>query len=322
MSLLLRRIFCLAVVLGMAAELSAQPPGLNAPTGVATNAPVAVAKSPVELFRRLLAMTPAQREQALAERPAENRRGILRKIQEYEKMSAGERELKLQVTELRWYLPPLMRMPRADRAATLAAISESVRKLVEERLLQWDLLPPPLQMDALGHQSTLGYFAGQNYGAATNSMLQDPPLPPGAREELTRLRRLSQPQYAEVIASFQKFYDLSAAEKQVVLLTLSADQRAQLDKSIQMLGKLPREERDLYVAAVSKLASLNDAEQREFLRNAERWQGMTPEERQVWRQIANRLPPLPPMPPGIPPPLPPRAAVGTAELPLTTNNSQ
>jgi len=153
----LRISICFALVLGFASEVIAQPAGPGNPQSVvSTNAAVAVAKSPVELFRRLLAMTGEQRERALADRPAENRQGILRKIQEYEKITAEDRELKLRVTELRWYLPPLMRLPKADRAATLAVISEPVRKLIEERLLQWDLLPPPLQADALEHQSTLG----------------------------------------------------------------------------------------------------------------------------------------------------------------------
>ncbi len=324
MNRILRISLCFALVLGFASEVIAQPvgPGALQPTA-SPNAPVTVAKSPVELFRRLLAMTGEQREQALADRPAENRQGILRKIQEYEKMTAEDRELKLRVTELRWYLPPLMRLPKADRVATLAAISEPVRKLIEERLLQWDLLPPPLQTGVLDHQSTLGYFAGQNYGPATNSFLvREPPLPPGAREELVRLRQLSRPQHDQVVASFQRFYDLSAEEKQAMLETLSAEQRAQLDKAFQLLGRMPKDQRDMFVAAAGKLSSMSDAEQQEFLHNAERWSAMSPDERQVWRQIANRLPPLPPLPPGLrQPPLPPGAANGPADQPLITNTS-
>jgi len=316
----LRISICFAFVLGFAGELTGQPATpADSQAAVSTNAPVAVAKSPVELFRRLLAMTPEQRERALTDRPVENRQGILRKIQEYEKMNAEDRELKLRVTELRWYLPPLMRLPKTERAATLATISEPVRKLIEERLLQWDLLPPPLQTDVLDHQSTLGYFAGQNYGAATNMMQLNPPLPPGAREELARLRQLSRPQHDQVIASFQKFYDLSAGEKQAMLDTLSADQRAQLDKAFQLLGRMPKDQRNLFVAAAGKLSSMSAAEQQEFLHNAERWSAMSPDERQVWRQIASRLPP---MPPGLGrPPMPPGVANSSTDQPLITNTS-
>ena len=313
----------LTVALGLALCAPAQPPAPAAPqTAPVTNAPVAVTKSPVELFRKLLAMTPEQRNAALADRPEENRQGILRKIKEYEKMSAEDRELKLRVTELRWYLPPLMRLPKPDRAATLAAISEPVRKLIEERLVQWDLLPPPLQMDVLEHQSTLGYFVGQNYGPATNMIQVGPPLPPGAQEELARLRKLSQPQHDQVVASFQKYYDLSAAEKQAVLDTLSAAQRAQMDKAVKLLGDLPRDQRGMFLSALGRLSSMSDADQQEFMHNAERWSAMTPEERQVWRQLANRVPPLPPLPPGLHrPPLPSGAANHPADQPLMTNTS-
>src|ERR1700690_2703490 len=56
-------------------------------------------KSPVELFRQLLAMKPAEREKFLAERPADKRVGLLQKIQEYEAMKPEERELSLGATE-------------------------------------------------------------------------------------------------------------------------------------------------------------------------------------------------------------------------------
>jgi hypothetical protein len=39
-------------------------------------------------------------------------------------------------------------------------------------------------------------------------------------------------------------------------------------------------------------------EQNEFLRNAAQWQEMTPQERRLWRDLVQRLPPMPPMPPG------------------------
>lgn len=324
MSHALRLVLCLFVACGASVELCAQPaaPGAAATSGL-SNAPAAASRSPVEFFRQLLAMTPDQREKSLADRPAENRAGILRKIQEYEKMNPEDRELKLRVTELRWCLPQLMRTQGADRAAILEAVSAPVRKLVEERLRQWDILPPPLQAEVLDHQSTLGYFAGQDFGAMTNSIPLEPPLPPGAREALARLRNLPGPQHDALIASFQKFYDFSPEERQNLLNALSAEQRAQMEKAIQLLGRIPKEQRESCLAAVTKLASLSEAEQQEFLRNAELWREMSPEERQVWRQIANRLPPLPPLPPRPMPPLPPGAggAGAASEHPLATNNS-
>jgi len=92
-----------------------------------------LAKSPVESFRELLAMKPGEREQYLATRPPAIRKRFLAKIQEYEAMSAEERELRLRATELRWYLLPLMQMPATNRTAQLAAIPEADRPMVEAK---------------------------------------------------------------------------------------------------------------------------------------------------------------------------------------------
>ena len=66
-------------------------------------------KSPVDLFRELLAMTPAGRENFLTNRPPGIRNRILAKVREYGALDPNERELRLRATELRWYLLPLLR---------------------------------------------------------------------------------------------------------------------------------------------------------------------------------------------------------------------
>ena len=55
------------------------------------------------------------------------------------------RELRLRATELRWYLTPLLRTPAAERAGRLALVPEDLRELVNSRVEQWDVLPPPLK---------------------------------------------------------------------------------------------------------------------------------------------------------------------------------
>ena len=42
-------------------------------------------------------------------------------------------------------------------------------------------------------------------------------------------------------------------------------------------------------------------ERNEFLRNAARWQAMSPEERQTWKRLVQTLPPMPPEVPSFPP---------------------
>jgi hypothetical protein len=47
----------------------------------------------------------------------------------------------------------------------------------------------------------------------------------------------------------------------------------------------------------------------EFLNNAAHWEAMTPNERNLWRELVTRFPPMPPAPPGLHPvlypPMPP-----------------
>ena len=121
--------------------------------------PLPFARSPISFFRELLAMNPAERIQALTNRTPELRTQILAKVREYESLKPDERELRLRVTELRWYLRPLMTAPATNRAAQLAMIPEPDRELVEDRLQEWDKLPPDVQKELLGIEPTLRYLA-------------------------------------------------------------------------------------------------------------------------------------------------------------------
>src|SRR5437867_7242836 len=110
-------------------------------------------KSPVDTFRELLAMnTAAERRDFLTNRSPESRELILAKVREYQSLSPDQRELRLRATELRWYLLPLMRASRTNRAEQLAAIPVEARKLVEDRLQLWDMLPPDLQKELLDNE--------------------------------------------------------------------------------------------------------------------------------------------------------------------------
>jgi hypothetical protein len=80
---------------------------------------------------------------------------------------------------------------------------------------------------------------------------------------------------------------------------------------------LPPDQRAQCIRGFEKFAGLSLADRQQFLKSAERWQLMTPKERQAWRDLVNKLPPFPPMPPDVPPlpnvrPAPrPAAAVAT-----------
>src|ERR1041384_2974448 len=57
-------------------------------------------KPPIDYFRQLLAMTPAEREEALASKPPHHKDFLLSKVREYEALKPEERELRLRSTQL------------------------------------------------------------------------------------------------------------------------------------------------------------------------------------------------------------------------------
>ena len=115
--------WCLALLIAGVAcgpRLCAQETTLNNPatgsTSVSNHHPVSAnAKSPVDLFRQLLAMTSEERSDFLTNRPPELRDRILAKVGEYEALEPNEREIRLRATELRWYLMPLLRIAPTTR---------------------------------------------------------------------------------------------------------------------------------------------------------------------------------------------------------------
>ena len=163
-------------------------------------------KSPVDLFRELLAMTPDERENYLTNRPPEIRDRILAKVCEYEALDPNERELRLRATELRWYLLPLLHESPTNRTAQLAAIPDDLRDLVNDRLMQWDILPPPFQEEFFESEHALHYFTRVD---PPNS----PPMPPGREwhqgpqnPDLAHWDTLSGDQRRKITAQFNQFF--------------------------------------------------------------------------------------------------------------------
>jgi hypothetical protein len=272
-------------------------------------------KSPVDLFRELLAMTPAERENYLTNRPPGIRVRLLAKVREYEALDPNERELRLRATELRWYLPPLMRASPTNRAAQLAAIPDDLRPLVKTRLLQWDILPPPLQKEFFESDPTLRYFSRVD-SAISPPM---PPMPPspgghhGSRDsDWAHWNTLSEDQRKKITAQCNRFFELTPAEKKKTLNTLSAAERQQMEKTLETFGKLPPAQRFKCIRAFTEFAGMSTEEKKDFLNNVRRWSELSPKERQTWRDLVTHVPEwsplpatliMPPMPPGFHPAL-------------------
>jgi hypothetical protein len=248
-------------------------------------------RSPVALFRQLLAMTPDERATFLTNRPPQIRDGILAKVNEYEALEPNERELRLRATELRWYLIPLMRDSSSNRATRLALVPSDIRDLVEARLDQWIILPPPLQQEFLENEQALRYFA---HLEVSNNLTLHQIAPPGS--ELARWTAMTEMQQKRIAASVDQFFALTPDEKEAALNTLSNAEHRQMEKTLHTFDKLPPAQREECIHAFAKFAGMSASEKQEFLKNAERWSQMSPADRQAWRDLVANVPEWPPLP--------------------------
>ena len=236
--------------------------------------------SPVSYFRQLLMMSPAEQNNSLTNRAPASRALILAKVREYRALTPDERELRLRATELRWFLVPLMRLAPADRAWRLAQVPPELLELVQSRLTQWDALPPPSQREFLANDQTLHFFA------------QPPPSSTNAEQE-------------EIAGQFSQFFVLTPGEQKHLLGTLSETERAQMEKTLKTFEQLPAQKRVLCIRNYAKFAGMSASERAEFLKSADSWFKMSPQERQTWRNLVAMVPMWPPLPSVRPPPLPP-----------------
>lgn len=299
-------VFCVAGQANLSTTLAGNVPDVPPPAklfSTSTNRLSALPRprSPVDLFRQLLAMTPEERDAFLTNRPPQTRDRILAKIDEYQALEPNERELRLRATELRWYLWPLMQESPDQRAARLAQVPPNVRALVEARLSQWNVLPPTLQQEFLENERALRYFASVDIS-------NGPPLPQiaTADPEAARWSAMTADQRRKIAISVNQFFDLKPEEKEAALNTLSDAERRQMQRTLLAFDNLPPGQRDECIRAFAKFSGLSLSEKQQFLKNAERWAQMSPADRQAWRDLVVNVPEWPPLPQGlIPPPAPP-----------------
>lgn len=292
-------------------------PGEVALTGGAR--PLPPLPPPIVTFRQLLAMNSQDRERELEQMPEERRRLLAAKLQEYETLSPERREARLRATQLCAWLIPLMTAAPAERASELAGVPAPERGLVEQRLAFWDALPADLQRDLLAHGPFLGYFARLEAGAPARPAAGLQSLPPAERQRvedaLAQWQRIAPARRQELEEHFRRLFSAPPNEQERLLEVLPSADRPRLEAALKALGQLPAEQRQLSVESLHKFLRLQPEEREQFLRNAERWRQMTPEQRQAWRRLATKLPPLPP-------PFPPRhkpvAGTGPNAIATTT----
>jgi hypothetical protein len=319
------------VCLGLIGRLAAQPAGPSAnraPDTTPVPAPPPLpSRTPVDYFRDLLAMGPAEREKALASRSGASRALLATKLAEFEALPASVREARLQTLQLRWLLLPLLKMPPAQRSSRLGIMSESDRRLIEDRLNQWDQLPEDLQRGVLANENFLK-FVIRSQGDTPQPEITSTNLSPTQRAQMAREEArwqvLSEPERARIQTQFERLITLSSKEQERILDKMSEVERRRMEQALRSFERLPKLQRESCLRGFRKFSDLTPEERQEFLSNAERWQSMSPKDRQLWRALVARLHPKPPLPPGLrpkPPPLPPAATARTSSpsIPVATN---
>ncbi len=249
--------------------------------------------SPMDYFRRLVGMSPQQREAMLAKKSPEVRQRILAKVNEYAALDPSECEVRLRATELRLYLIPLLHAASADRDAQLALVPANIHDLVQSRLAQWELLPPPLQQEFLENERTLGYFSRMDVtnNVATGAVPSD--------ADQARWNAYSDSERQAMIAQFNQFFELSPLEKQKTLGALPEAERAQMQKTLDSFDQLPPPQRVQCIRAFGKFTEMSPEERDEFLKNAQRWSQMSLAERKAWSDLVAHVPQWKPVSPAM-----------------------
>jgi len=297
-----------------AGTLSAQVPNAPpVPGSTARAVPAAptppLPESPIRYFRQLLELSPEGLEKILADKSEKQKSALLAKLQEYSRLSAGDREDRLRATELRWYLRAMMELPPASREPWQAAVPPELAALVSERLRQWDALTPEMRKDVLENDWIAQYFLRQESMSASQraALLRQssPELRARVETETSRWQALSAEERRRMCSRFQEFFELPAREQRRTLDKLTEVERTQMEKTLEAFAQLPVAQRRQCIESFNRFAGMDQAERVQFLRNAERWRELSPAERQKWRALVAQLPPLPP---GLGlPPMPPSA---------------
>jgi len=206
---------------------------------------------------------------------------------------------------LRRELLPLLQTAPTNRTILLSVIPDEDKKLIKERLQYWVQLPADLQKWVLENELMLGYFLS---GQASNPVelgqnLEAFPVSvrPAITNSIAAFRRLTPDQQQKLCRDFIEVFGLDEAEREkIVARTLSqgsGDERKQIERLMVSFQKLPRAQQQQCMESLRKFTSMSMPQRVQFLQNAQRWEKMPEADRQAWRSLIRKVPPLPPMPP-------------------------
>src|SRR4029077_11684831 len=89
-------------------------------------------------------------------------------------------------------------------------------------------------------------------------------------------------QRQKLLARFNEYFELTPVEKERALNNISEAERQQMEKTLRSFGQLTPEQRMTCIRSFEKFAGMSVLERNQFLKNAERWKAMKPEQRQAW----------------------------------------
>jgi hypothetical protein len=277
----------------------------------------AQAGSPIDFFRQLIAAPPGEREQLLMRKAPDSlklREALENYALNYRGLPAEARELRLRNMELRYHLTALLQTALSNRTERLKIVPDRDRPLVEDRLKYWDGLSAEQQSEVLKNERLTREYIGVGVPKSppNPALLTGPASNQAVRIErqLVHWQMLPDARRAQVQKNFTNWFELTDAEKareKLLPLPLNDEERQLMERTLARFKQLAPSQRSACVQNFSKLASLTPAERREFLVNAEEWQKMKPEDREAWRKLVSKIPPLPPshrhppLPPGLHP---------------------
>jgi hypothetical protein len=278
--------------------------------------PLPAPRSPVQTFRELLAAPVAQRQAYLVRKSPAARELIEAKLTEFESLSGPERELRLELAQLQYFLSPLLAVEPPQRGPLLAAVPEELRTMIGERLRAWDALAPEARREIRESEQSLSHFirletadAGRLAAVVAGATAA---ARPEVEAQLQRWLALSAEERARKTAGFRQFLNLTDRERARTLKRLDDTDRARMEATLASFEQLPPAQRQRCVEAFRQFASFTPERRAEFLRDAEKWQALSAAERAAWRRLVERAAEQPPLPE---PPWPIRPALVTTNAP-------
>src|SRR5262245_21826416 len=180
-------------------------------------------------------------------------------------------------------------MPATNRLARLGMIPPEHRELVEARLQEWDKLPAELQKGLLENEAAISCLTALEATSRQTPVPMSPERKQKLEEGIRQWQALSEEERERIMSSFNQFFNLTPQEKEKALRTLSDAERRQIDKTLRKYSELSGAKRAACIGSFEKFADLSLEERQDFLKNADRWKLMTPDERQAWKDLVSKV---------------------------------